>query len=355
MIPFARGRSRLPGPVRPPEPRPDPSAARRLLRQLSRPLRAYARAWRRVRPTREGGVFVVTGLAVALAALNTGNNLLYLVFAAMLSLVVLSGVLSESSLRGLRVERRFDERLFACRPARGTWQLTSRRRWLPNLTIDLEEVPGPHAVLVDRGEVTVPYLGPGGEERRAGRWTFGCRGVHRLRGVKVSTTWPFGILRKWSEVSVPIDVLVYPEPGPTSAELVAVSGPQGNGIHRPRRGATGEMRGLRDHRHGEDLRAVHWRTSARLRRRVAVERDSEVARRVEVRVPVPPAGLPLRRRLETFEAAVSGATTAVLDAAEHGSPVVLRLPSEVLEGGDGPEATDQLLVRLATVRLPGAL
>ena len=53
-----------------------------------------------LRPTRAGWLFFVIIFGVGFAALNTGNNLLYLVLALMLSFLVLSGLLSESALRG---------------------------------------------------------------------------------------------------------------------------------------------------------------------------------------------------------------------------------------------------------------
>jgi uncharacterized protein (DUF58 family) len=55
--------------------------------------------------TREGRVYVVVTLGVGFAAVNTGNNLLYLVLGMMLGLIVVSGVLSEITLRGVTVRR----------------------------------------------------------------------------------------------------------------------------------------------------------------------------------------------------------------------------------------------------------
>ena len=296
-------------------------------------------------------MFGVTGLAVALAALNTGNNLLYLVLAAMLALVVTSGVLSESSLRGLEVRRRFEERVFAGRPARGAWIVRSRRRWLPNLAIDLQEVPGRHARLGQAGQATIPYLPGGGEERRRATWRFDGRGVHRLDRVRVSTTWPFGILRKWYEVRLPADVVVYPEPASDWSAVTRRShGSAGADASRLRRDGSGDLRGLRDHRAGEDLRLVHWRTSARLRRRVAVERDAEEEGRFEVRVEAPTAGSRLER-LTRFERTVSRATGAVLAAGEARSEVLLRLPEGALPAARSESDRDRLLRRLAVVEL----
>src|SRR5229473_86398 len=56
---------------------------------------------RTIKPTRDGWwcLFVAVGLGVA--AINTGNNLLYLLVSALLALIVVSGILSEQSMRGL--------------------------------------------------------------------------------------------------------------------------------------------------------------------------------------------------------------------------------------------------------------
>ena len=342
---WPRRKPAVPGPLLPPEqPERQPGWLGRLvsLRRAS---------LRRLRPTREGWVFMATGMAVALAALNTGNNLLYLVLAAMLALVVTSGVLSESSLRGLEVRRRFDERVFAGRRTRGTWVVRSGRRWLPNLAIDVQELPGAEARLVEVGEASIPYLPGGGEERRRATWIFGCRGVHRLDRVRVSTTWPFGILRKWYEVRLPIDVLVYPEPSTDWAPVThRTGGGAGDHAGQRRRGGTGDLRGIRDHRQGEDLRQVHWRTSARLRRRVSVERDAEDEGRFVVDVSSPAEGSRLERAT-VFEDRIRQAAGAVLAAGESGSEVVLRLPKGATSPASTVDGRDRLLRRLALLEL----
>ena len=71
---------------------------------------------RALRATRAGWCFIAIIFGVGFAALNTGNNLLYLVLALMLAFLVLSGLLSEASLRGLRVERHLPRELFALAP-----------------------------------------------------------------------------------------------------------------------------------------------------------------------------------------------------------------------------------------------
>src|SRR5574337_1580197 len=100
------------------------------------PRRAY---WlpRTIRPTREGWWLIGASFAVGLAATNTGNNLLYLILAMMLSFMAVSGVLSEQTMRHLRLERVRPRRLFAGVPASFGVRLTNRKRRLASFALHL--------------------------------------------------------------------------------------------------------------------------------------------------------------------------------------------------------------------------
>lgn len=323
------------------------AGAARWIEAARRSVRRFLSRRRRVRPTREGWVFLGAALAVALAALNTGNNLLYLVFATMLSMVALSGVLSELSVQQVAVSRTIRERVFARTDTRGVWTLHNPRRVLSNLALSLREAPSRDARLLGEAEARFVVLGAGATERRDGVWRFGRRGVHRLVGVRVSTTWPFGIFEKWYELPAPMEVLVHPQPLPGGMAR-PMPGPT-LGEQRPgRRRGGGDLLGLREHRDGEDPRLVHWKTSARLGRRIAVERAEEQGGRVLVSVPTPPAGPGAG---DAFELSVGMATGAVLRSFSAGRRVVLDLPGQQLEGT--AEDSDRLLRALALVEMPG--
>jgi hypothetical protein len=77
---------------------------------------------RSLRFTKEGLSFVLFSLAVGVAAVNTGNNLLYLILAMMLSLIIVSGILSRAPAPCRHWH--FPAQLFARSP--NTFQLESR-------------------------------------------------------------------------------------------------------------------------------------------------------------------------------------------------------------------------------------
>ena len=106
---------------------------------------ALRRARRRLRPprslraTRAGWCFVAIIFGVGFAALNTGNNLLYLVFALMLAFLVLSGVLSEASLRGIRIERHLPRELFAAATHSVVLRVHNDQRRVASFALTIED------------------------------------------------------------------------------------------------------------------------------------------------------------------------------------------------------------------------
>ena len=304
---------------------------------------------RRIRPTREGWVFLGAALAVALAALNTGNNLLYLVFATQLSMIALSGVLSELSVQQLRLRRRLGSRLFAEVTSSGTWTVQNPRKRLPSLAITVSETPGRDASLKSRGATQVPVLPPQGQSELRGEWVFAVRGIHKLDAVRVATTWPFGIFEKYYEVAAPLEVLVHPRPAWDAPAVAAPRGSDDEGT-ASRRGGDGTSMGLKDHREGDDPRRVHWRTSARRGRLVSVERAEHHGGEVRIDVAVPTASV-LKERVAEFEASLSQATAQVLQAERGAREVLLSLPGRPLMRTGGSDY-GPVLTALALAELP---
>ena len=60
---------------------------------------------RRFSLTRQGKGYVFVTIGVGIAAVNTGNNLLYLILGLLLSLLLVSGTLSDLALYQLRAKR----------------------------------------------------------------------------------------------------------------------------------------------------------------------------------------------------------------------------------------------------------
>ena len=164
---------------------------------------------RHLRFTREGKLFVFVTLGLGFAAVNTGTNLMYLVFGFMLSLIVLSGVLSEHVLRGLAVERRLPARAVAGEPALIELCVKNGKRRLVSYSVEVEDQAEGVSNL---RRCYFLKIGPGGEQSASYRRVPEQRGLLRFTGFSIATRFPFALFEKWREVEQPGELLVFPRP-----------------------------------------------------------------------------------------------------------------------------------------------
>lgn len=286
----------------------------------------------RVRPTRTGAAYAVLLLGVLLAAVNTGNNLLYLVLAGQLALLVVSNLLAEVNLRGLEVRRVLPPEVFAGEAAVGAFEVVNRRGRLPAVTVHVEEL--------DDGEAhgLVAVLGAGEQALAPARWRLPRRGMVALDRVRLWSDFPFGLVRRTMDLSLPVQVLVYPAPaqGRGSRPVLSVGATRED----PRRqGREGDFRSLRPYVPGDPLRDLHWPTTARTRRPMVVERGAAGAPEVIVRVE--------EVHGERWERAIAVAAGEVEQHSRRGDAVGLQLHGQLLEPRTGEAWRRRLLTLLA--------
>src|ERR1700704_3747249 len=85
--------------------------------------------------TRAGLVYIGITVVIGIAAINTGNNLLYIVVAALLSAILISGIASALVLRHLELDVHLPEHVFAGRPLLSRLLLRNVSGWMPSFSI----------------------------------------------------------------------------------------------------------------------------------------------------------------------------------------------------------------------------
>ncbi|MEC7947610.1 MAG: DUF58 domain-containing protein [Myxococcota bacterium] len=289
----------------------------------------------RARPTREGAWFLLLIVAVVLAALNTGNNLLYMVLGSLLGALVLNNVLAEWNLRGVRVARRLPDEAWAGRSASGTIQVHNVRRFGAAWSLLVREVdPDGNDLAIARAL----RVAPGAQIDVPARWTFPERGAVRLDVLVVESTFPFGLMRRWRELPMPASLLVFPHAHPGLARR-RMSGSGRARSHQRQVGPSGDFRGLRPYMPGDPLRDLHWPTTARTGQPMVVERNREMSDAVMVEVK--------EHRGAEWERSLSRAAGQVVHHTGAGHAVGLRLGSLALPPRTGDPWRRHLLEQLA--------
>ena len=215
--------------------------------------------------TREGWLYILGIILISLAALNTGNNLLFLILASLVASILMSGILSSITLSGVAMRLQLPEHIFAGQPIRASIELENEKLTLPSFSLRVEAVQAknsPQAALLGT-PLYFPYLAKRGRAHQSVPITFVTRGVYRQEAFRIVTRFPFGFLQKAHRVDLRTEALVYPSVEPTREFLEILPGLQG-AMESLAKGRGQDLYALRDYVPTDSARHVHWKASARL-------------------------------------------------------------------------------------------
>ncbi len=239
--------------------------------------------------TREGGVYITAIFIIALAALNTGNNLLYLVVSSLLAGILVSGAVSRMVLTGIELTLELPEHIFAQRPVLATLTLSNRKLTLPSFSLLVSSpeakngkkklAPPPRRVLDQ--PVYFPYIPRNKQSAQQVELVFPRRGRYAQDAFSVSSKFPFGFLLKTRKLEAASEVIVYPPVQPTEEFyeiLPLISGE----LESYFRGRGHDLYTIRDFQPGDPARHLDWKASAKAQTLKVREFAREDERRVEL-------------------------------------------------------------------------
>lgn len=321
-----------------------PKARRRVSGLLAWP-------WRTVRRMTWDGIwFAVLAVATAGVALRVDRlgNIPLLFSLVLLSLWATSLLMGGLSLRRLTLARRCPERVHAREPFQVTLTLHNNAR-LPAGGVVISESlrpvkgvarrsasaqesqrllpggPGAGRVLgISGGETFATSVAGQGQERARYQLIVRNRGIYQFGRTRLSTVFPFGFWRSERAVREPGRLVVYPRLGEIDAALFQELEIALQRLRRSRPSREEhDFRGLREYRHGDNPKWIHWKSSARQARPLVKEFEEPQTKRVVLFVDTNLRQIFGTRRYNFFELALSFAATAVRELVLRGCEVTL--------------------------------
>jgi uncharacterized protein (DUF58 family) len=252
--------------------------------------------------TRVGIIYVVVVLLIGIAALNTGNNLLYIVVAALLAAIVVSGFVSALVLRDLQLDVRLPEHIFARQTLLGRIVLKNPRKWIPSFSINvtaykkikvpkhwrvlpttfgfppkrpphqqwvrlpdrrLSRVPDtPVVPSIFQGSAYFPYIPPHHEVMADLALSFEKRGLYQQESFGLATRFPFAFLTKTRRVPLSREVIVYPPVEPPDEFFEVLPMITGE-FETFTRGRGYDLYRIREYMPEDSARHVDWKATAK--------------------------------------------------------------------------------------------
>ncbi|MFM1801242.1 MAG: hypothetical protein RJA81_594 [Planctomycetota bacterium] len=236
----------------------------------------------RLRTTREGMVYWLSWIMLALIGWYQQINLILLVCGLFAGPLVTSFFMSTAMLRRVRIARRLPVHTFAGQVLDIDYVLDNSNRisavlaltlmdeWLPQ-----DPVPGSMSF---RPRVFFPRVGGGLKDRIRWETIAPARGRYRAQSMTLLTRFPFGLMERTSMVTDEQVLTVYPRVGQLTRRWHLVhrqSNMTRRGQKQDRSAQQLEYHGLRDYRPDDSPKWIHWRTSARINQLMVKEFEQQ--------------------------------------------------------------------------------
>jgi len=331
--------------------------------------------------TRVGVIYVIIVLLIGIAALNTGNNLLYIIVAAMLAAILVSGMGSGYMLRDLEIDVRLPQHVFAQRTMAGRFVLKNLRRRIPAFSVSivalkrkktrrhwqiapsdfsfppgrpgeeawfkipdrrLQRVAEPSALPgIFEGSAYFPYLPAGHDLAAEVELRFERRGLYRQDSFGLMTRFPFPFLRKTRRVPLLREVIVYPPVDPTDQYFEILRMITGE-FETFARGRGHDLYRIREYQPQDSARYIDWKATARSGTAMVREFSREDERKLRIVFDNPEPGV---AEEEGYERTVALAASLAWHFAEENSEI-----SFLAQGYSGGPDIYRFLEYLATVQ-----
>jgi uncharacterized protein (DUF58 family) len=214
----------------------------------------------RNRITRGGSLFLLAVLLTGAGAFLSANNLLFLVFSAMLALLLVSGFISRLMLAGLELELLLPEHVSARMPTSARIRMRNLKRLTPSFSIELAGSVGDTPSIL-KDPVYFPLIPGRATVEAAVQVVFPSRGRHRENLFVIATKFPFGFLRKSTTVALRRETIVYPALEPRAGMEPVLDSVSGE-IESHTRGHGRDFYRIRPYEAQDSARHVDWKSSA---------------------------------------------------------------------------------------------
>jgi hypothetical protein len=169
--------------------------------------RAFLARRIRYKITRGGVLFTFAILLVAFGAVISANNLLFLIVAAMMATLLISGLVSRLCLAGLELDFQVPDHIPAGRSVPARLFVRNHKWFLPSFSIHVEAIREQGSPTMKSG-VYFPLIAAGATLDAVVDVRFPRRGAYRQNGFAFSTAFPFGFLEKTARVTLTREMVI---------------------------------------------------------------------------------------------------------------------------------------------------
>lgn len=270
-------------------------------------------------------------MILGFAAINTGNNLIYIIESMLLSIILISGILGFINIKNLDIALLQAEDFYANRHANVKIIVVNRCKKLFLFLLKLK---------IENAEVALDAVKCSSQSEYFTSISFRKRGINKIEGVYVTSSYPFNFFIRGKYFKLNKQFLVYPEPKKPSEEFAKIINDKKPGESTGSNIFVNEfadINGLRKYVIGDQIKHINWKS---------FYRDGNILVKKYESSSVEPVTIEIKHN-NNIEESLSFATFIINDCYKKNIPVGLNINGTFYRPSTGLVHRNILLKKLA--------
>ncbi|MBU1433168.1 DUF58 domain-containing protein [Myxococcota bacterium] len=191
--------------------------------------------------------------------------MLHLLLCHLLAMIIVSGLLSEWTLKGLKATRRLPSQVFAATPFLVSIDLRNEKRWMPSFSVQVEDGIEQSHIAKRCYFLKIP---PKTNQETNYRFEIPKRGLYKYKYIKIGTRFPFSFFLKTYRFSQGSDLIVFPR-------LIDLSDLFFEKLINKNKIKENDPFLIRKYRENDSLHLINWKISAKKNELYVVDHITE--------------------------------------------------------------------------------
>lgn len=208
-----------------------------------------------IKITKAGYIYIALTIFLGISAVNTGNNLVYLIVAALLSFMGISGFFGKRNLSKIDIDIEFPQEIYANKEFPLKIRLKNNRGFLPVFLM---------RVKIDQYETLFPFIDKKRDSVKYINISFKKRGKYEIKNIHICSVFPFNFFIRCRRLNKPFEFIIFPEPKRcelmSSFERERLSKGE---RHTDKAGFESEILSIREYIHGDPFKYINWKATAK--------------------------------------------------------------------------------------------
>ena len=284
-----------------------------------------------IKINKAGYIYIAMTILIGFSAVNTGNNLVYIVASALLSYMLVSGIFGRRNILGIDAVLEFPDEVFAGADVPVRVKLVNNRRFMPAFLVK---------IAANGHEAFFPFVAVRSHVTRHVPMQFAARGLHRIPVLYLSSVFPFNFFTRYRRLPKDVTVVVFPKPYECPV-------PNPPGILNKSRGDVctntagfeSDLISIRDYVPGDPPKYISWKSTAKTGHIKTKELSAIELQQVFIDFD--------QMDKRNLERTISSITHIILKLLRSKIPVGLKIEGEIFKPGLSPGHKTTILTKLA--------